>query len=419
MERVVTVRLLNRFDQRIDFLRRTHMTSDPIAVSMVDEFDQANALFLVAYCEGEAIGSIRLSFGERTPMATWIQETTVEQGPHVVDFNRAVIAGDFRRSGLCRLLLVEAVIAAHRLGFKHAVVGIHRDSTLYPLFSDLGFVPVGGVSKCKHGIFESYVQLMEVPVALTQSRAHSHFRQAMASMQEANLSVRSMVPADLEKLSHLTPAGAASVQATSPEIPDTRDDTRHSLARAAHLLARAIPPHPAIALPPLPRELVRWQDQPWARSAVQRASAIAIFTPLLFATEFWALGMSPSVTATARLITAILIAGGLVGVLTRLGARWFGRDLTKGLWTQTLCLAGLAALISPLVYFVSGASGKQVAAGALVASVSTLLAWPLCVKLTTRALSALDIDELPAEPANGNDRSPSSPASRSEVTQFG
>ncbi len=426
MDSLVTIRLLDQFDPCVDAVRRMNYGDEPVSTSMRDAFDVAPSLYLVAFFEGEAVGSVRLCAGPNSPMHTWIEHCPLEKGAHVVDFNRAVVAKAFRKNGLCRLMLAEVTIAAHRFGFKHAIAAVDADSVLKRLFSDVGFARVGDRARAKHGNFEGFVQPLETPVAAVQSTAHVQFGIAVDQMRAGGYVVRSLVPSDLDAI--------LRKRSGLPRAAPERDQVfaHRELERGVAAVQQLSFKQSSAKWLPFPPEPQRWRDQKLGRHLIDCAAILAAITPVYAMVETFLLDMDFGVVLSSRLLMALVVILGLGSVIARL------RDVSLRYWAPRLgVLTGVRrrmhdlaltwcvnGLIAPVIYAISGATGTQILLGTLTALAIGAVSGPLTGWSidTTRDLcgvaKASDVESgmppLPPSPTWPTSRTPA-PAAREHL----
>ncbi len=357
MNTLITVRLLDRFDPRVDLLRRMHYGDEPFPQSLRDAFD-TGCHFLVAYAFGEAIGSVRLSPSETGPLAHWAPDARLVRGTHAVQINRGVVAKEFRRMGLSRLLVGEAMIAAHRLGYRIANAVVEPDCGLGALLKRVGFANVGNVIPAKLGPFECKVQSIEAPVGASQAAAQKQFEKARGQLHSAGYTVRSMVPTDLQSMGIAVQAQRAFADTlrTSDPKPSAALEKPPALQIAAENRGGSIP-------------LGWWR---WLRCSV---AMIAVTTPLFLIAELWWLEMSLATALFARAIFALVLGLGVsvFCVAIRKGslAFWKVRVGEVNGWMRhahdTLLASGACGVVGMAVYAFVGLTPAQVLDGATIA----------------------------------------------------
>ena len=142
LPRVLTVRLASEFTVDLDILRRDGWESCP-AGSARDEFDDQSRHVIVN--DGDhPVGMVRITLGDPSVLGTWSRgRAPLPHGPDVAELTRAVVAAPFRRLGIYRLAMLEAVLSLRTLGARLATAAIEPTFPGRRFLLELGFLPVG------------------------------------------------------------------------------------------------------------------------------------------------------------------------------------------------------------------------------------------------------------------------------------
>jgi len=113
-----------------------------------DAFD-VRSHFLTATIGDVVVGSIRLTFGEASVLATWSGgRCPLPTGPRIVELTRGVVARPYRQSHIYKLLMIESMIVAQTRACRAACAAVKPDFVALPFLVRLGFETV-----CKPVLF--------------------------------------------------------------------------------------------------------------------------------------------------------------------------------------------------------------------------------------------------------------------------
>ncbi len=139
---LLSVRLERHFTVEMEMLRR-HGWEQVSAAGARDRFD-AGSLHLTVAHDGRPVGMIRVTSGSPSVLHEWSSgKATLPQGDDVTELTRGVVARPFRRLGVYRLAMLDAILRMRPLGARVVTGAVDPHFPGRSFLAEVGFVDVG------------------------------------------------------------------------------------------------------------------------------------------------------------------------------------------------------------------------------------------------------------------------------------
>lgn len=142
---IVTVTVGSECTPDMERLRRVGFPPRLGVQFTVDEFDDRSS-HVGHWVGGVLVGLIRLTPGPDAMFERWtVGEAVIPTGAAVVDLTRVVVAPEFRRMGLFKLIMLDALLRAAADGYTTVVGATKPGREILPAMYQMGFGPSGPV----------------------------------------------------------------------------------------------------------------------------------------------------------------------------------------------------------------------------------------------------------------------------------
>ena len=141
--KTINIDAVETFTSEMERLRRLDYGNTPSDDFSNDEFD-ARSTYILATCESEPIGMVRLTENLPSPLQSWLGEnSSIPKGGGVIELTRGVVAKEWRGYDIFKLLLAETLIKVKELGAKAAVTAVVPEANHCRILSEIGFQNTG------------------------------------------------------------------------------------------------------------------------------------------------------------------------------------------------------------------------------------------------------------------------------------